>query len=508
MGISLFSAILIALLFGIHPMRVESVAWITERKDVLFGTFFLLSLILYVDYVKTGKRRLYILSLLLFVFSLLAKIQAVSLPLVLILTDYWFNRKTTKNLIAEKIPYFILSFITGIVGIYFLKQQDSLDAGETFPFFQRIFIGSYSMTVYLIKSVFPYNLSALHPNVKELSGVFYFSILPAISFLYMPIAFLRKNKYLVFGILFFFFNIVFLLQIVGAGQGYLADRFTYIPYIGVFFIFAWLSELVIKNFNKNKNITYTIIGIYMVFLTALTVRQRETWKSSETLWVNVLKYYPDNSDAYLNLGQHFRQLKNSDKALEFYDKAIRIEPTNRLALNNRANIFFDRGEFQKAISDYNVCLDLDSMQLEATANRGIAFSRTGNWNSALSDLNKVLEMNPEYVTALSNRAYVFFQTGQFRNAIDDYSNYLKIKPESPDIYNSLGLTYSEIGDYEKAIQSFDKSIEINSKQPVYYINRSLVWNAWGNKQNALNDVIRAQQLGFEVEMDYLNMLQN
>jgi hypothetical protein len=163
MEVPFWVSFITALLFAIHPMRVESVVWITERKDVLFGAFYLLSLIFYIQYIRQKKAWYYVLALLVFILSLLSKIQAVALPLSLLLVDYWFSRKLSKKLVLEKIPFFVLSLATGLVGIYFLRQQGSLDTTSLFPLHQRLFIGSYSFIVYLLKSVFPWEMSAVYP---------------------------------------------------------------------------------------------------------------------------------------------------------------------------------------------------------------------------------------------------------------------------------------------------------------------------------------------------------
>ncbi|MEE4286377.1 MAG: hypothetical protein V2I31_09520, partial [Mariniphaga sp.] len=159
LGLSFLVSLLVALLFGIHPMRVESVVWITERKDVLFGAFFLLSLIFYIDYLEKKKSLFFVLSLGVFVLSLLSKIQAVALAPTLLLIDYWYNRKPDRSLILEKIPFFLLALATGLAGIWFLRQQGSLDTGTSFPLVQRLFIGSYSFMVYIIKSLVPWEMS-------------------------------------------------------------------------------------------------------------------------------------------------------------------------------------------------------------------------------------------------------------------------------------------------------------------------------------------------------------
>ena len=506
MGLSFLVSFLVALLFGIHPMRVESVVWITERKDVLFGAFFLLSLVFYTDYIRKDKNFLLILSLGVFVISLLSKIQAVALAPTLLLIDYWFSRKINKKLILEKIPYFLLALVTGIAGILFLRQQGSLDAGSSFPLLQRLFIGSYSFVVYLIKSVVPWEMSALYPYPQKISALFFLSLILALTIVAFPVFKFKSNKTLTFGILFFLFNIAFLLQVVGAGQGFLADRFTYIPYIGLFLILAKTVETAASKLSKQRSFIYSVLVVYLLLLTVVTFNRMKVWQNSETLWTDVIEKYPNTPLPYNNLGHYLRQQNQPDRALENYNKAISLEPGKAQPYNNRGKIYFDRGEMDKALADYNKCIELEPNHINALANRGAAFGTTKQWEKSLEDLNKTLELEPLHPNALSNRAFVWFQMAEYEKSIDDFNKYLTVEPNDPDVINTIGLCYFRLKNYENALEEFNRSIRLDATKGAYFLNRSLVLNAMGDKANALNDAERAMQLGFNVNNDYLNHL--
>lgn len=256
LGASIFVTVVVTLLFGIHPMRVESVAWVTERKDMLFTLFYFCAILLYIQFRKTEKYWLYLCSLLVFVLSLISKIQAVSLPLSLILIDYLSDKKFHIRQLWNKIPFFTLSLITGLAGIYFLRQEGSLETGTILPFYQRLFVGSYSLGVYVIKSIIPYEMSAIYPFPAKLSAIHYLS-LPLIFLLAWGIIKFRKSRIeVIFGTLFFLVNVIFVLQVIGAGQGYLADRFTYVGYTGLFFTYAVIAERMIQR--KWKNLLFTM----------------------------------------------------------------------------------------------------------------------------------------------------------------------------------------------------------------------------------------------------------
>ena len=282
MKLGYVGTIILALLFGFHPMRVESVAWLTERKDVLFGVFYLLAMYYYIKGKQEGfRKRDYIIIGVSFVLSLFSKIQAVILPISLILVDYYLSKsgKITFKSILRKTPYFIGSLIVGLLGIYFLKDQGSIDQ-QAYHGGSRIFIGSYSLFVYYMKSLVPYELSPLYPYPSSLDWRFYASISSFIgTAALLWFAYRKKWKVLFFGIAFFLANVVLLLQILGAGQGFLADRFTYIPYLGIFFIFAFYIEKLVNYKVKFKWPILSITALVILAYGILTFNQCKIWKN-------------------------------------------------------------------------------------------------------------------------------------------------------------------------------------------------------------------------------------
>jgi len=506
LGMSMFVSFFVALLFGIHPMRVESVAWVTERKDVLFGAFYLVSLLLYISYYKTKKVLYLLLSLLVFALSLLSKIQAVALPFSIILIDYWFSGKISIKSVLAKTPYFVLSFLTGVVGIYFLKQQGSLEVGVSLPILQRLFIGSYSYLVYIIKSVVPFQLVAIYPYPAKLNVIFYLSMIPALALVIYAIATWRKKRFFTFGLLFFTANIMFLLQVVGAGQGFLADRFSYIPYIGLFFVYAVFTENAMKRFGHYKAAIYGLVAVYVVSMAAVTLKQIKVWENNETLWTDVIEKNPRIALAYNNLGHYYRQQNEYDKAVENYNKGIKLEPNKAMTYNNRGTIYFNRGQYDPALEDFNKCLSIDPNFLNALANRGSVFGIKKEYDKALGDLNRALQIDPKHANALSNRGFVYFQLGQYEKTIADYTAFLLDNPNDADVINTLGLCYSNLKEYDKALVEYDKSIRIKPNLGAFYMNRSYTFNSKNDKANALNDALKAQELGYKVNVDYLNFL--
>ena len=506
LGLSFLVSFLAAILFGIHPMRVESVAWVTERKDVLFGVFYLLSLLLYISYYRTKKAAYFILSVLVFILSLLSKIQAVALPFSLLLIDYWFERKLTLKSVSEKIPFFLLSLITGLIGIHFLRQQGSLEVGNIMPVFQRLFIGSYSFVVFIVKSVVPFQTSAIYIFPAELSAIHYLSMLPALAVIGVAAVYFKTKRFISFGILFFTLNIVFVLQVVGAGQGFIADRFTYIPYIGLFLIYAVLFEKLLVKFQNRKVLLYPALVIYLLLISIQTFNQIKVWQNSETLWTDVIKKQPDAVLAYNNLAHYYIQQKQPEKALANYNIAIELQPEKAQTYNNRGKIYFERGEFDKALMDYNKSLSIEPEFADALANRGAVYGATKQMDKAIEDFTNVMKIDPKNTDVISNRGFVYYRQKEFEKAISDCKLYLQLKPKDTEVINLNGLCYAGLNDFDSAILEYNKAIQIEPANGLFYMNRSFAYNSKGDKTSALKDAQQALKLGLIVDENYLSYL--
>ncbi len=434
LGLSLQGAFFVAMLFGIHPLRVESVAWLTERKDVLFGVFYLGAIFLYIKYLQTDQNRKYHWWIfLLFVLSLFSKIQAVTLPVTFILIDYYLKGKLNWKIALSKWPYFVISATFGIIGIFVLKGQGSLEANNTYEWFQRPFVGSFSFMVYLVKSIVPYRMVPLYPYLKVMSWYMYVSmfILP-VTVWFIWFTWKRDYRKVLFGFMFFVINIFFLLQILGAGQGYLADRFTYIPYFGLFFIYAYLLERLVEWKPMARPIVSGIAVLYLLGLGYITYEQTKIWKDGASMWTHVIKYYSNITTPFGNRGNWYRDHGQRDSALKDYSASIRLNPKNAGPYNSRAKLYFMSNNVDTArlaLADYNKAISLKTTNSEFYANRGAAYAKLQMLDSALIDLNKSIEMNPKYATAYLNRFIVLRALNRLEEAYKDTETFLTLTPD-------------------------------------------------------------------------------
>jgi protein O-mannosyl-transferase len=439
-------ALFTALLFGIHPMHVESVAWISERKDVLYTLFFLLSLIAYWKYLQTNRSTGYWVCFLLFICSLLSKPAAIVLPLVLLLLDYWKERPFTRRVVLEKIPFFVVS---GLFAVITLKLQSviAMTSLNLYPFWVRLFFASYAIIVYLAWFFVPYPLSAFHPFPlpDHLGWTIYLSPIFLLALIFL-IWHLRKNRLVVFGLLFFLINILLVLQLVPIGFTIVSERYTYVPYIGLAFL---VTMIVTKNVSAKRFIP-AAAGAVVVFSAFgfVSFKRTQVWKDSDSLWTDVINRYPNAS------------LPRGDRAQFNYGRAIMMEPTQAGPL------------FQRVIDDCTVVINHEAGGRSMYYMRGVAFSSLKQYENALADFNACLSINRADNEAL-------FQRGT--------------------------LLVNHYKKYAEALVDFDRAIQI-SPLGRYYLNRSICHYKLGELADAVADAQIASQKGVAIPENYQNIL--
>lgn len=520
LGVGWRGALLAALLFGIHPMRVESVAWVTERKDVLFGVFYLGALLQYIKYKSDHKKIRWLWMTLLFVLSLFSKIQAVSLPLSMLAVDYYLDKqmywKELVNAIIRKLPFFVLSLLFGILGIKFLHSYGSLatvDDQTHFNFIQRLFLGAYSFGIYIIKAIIPFRMSPLYPYPHEFPWYFYTSfVVVALVLGLLWWAYKKDKKPVFFGMMFFIVNIIFLLQILGAGQGFLADRFTYIAYFGLFFIPAYyLDDLWAKKPQKTT-ILAVIVGAFLLMYAVMTFQQCKVWQNSGTLWSHVLKYYQNTTLPYGNRANYYRDQKMYKAALADYAAALKLKDQQPQTYNSRARLYFDvakdRDTLLLALADYNKAIEYKSDDGEFFVNRGATYARLGELDKALDDMTRGLELKPDHAVGYLNRSIMYQQIGKLDLALNDIKSYLELNPGNGDLWYEKGNVLNKLGRHEEAIAAFNEAlIRKNSNPGLIYYQRSQTHHFLKHMNEAKADLQKSIELGFgKIDPNYRKQL--
>jgi len=514
MSLSRMVVIIATLLFAVHPMRVESVVWITERKDVLFGAFYLAAILNYLKY-KVDKSKLRLISIyILFLLSLLSKVQAVMLPLSLICFDYYYDKRIEIKQFLTKFPMFLFSLFFGLLAIYLLKEYGSIDSNDQFTGISRIFIGSYSLLVYLVKSILPFRLSPLYPYPSELNWVFYASIFIFPLYIFaLYKSYRNKDTVYFFGLSFFLVNIIMLLQILGAGQGFIADRFTYIAYLGLFIIYAQLIQTLLDKYPKKKLVISIGMAGIMAIYAMMSFNQTKIWKDSGTLWSHVLKYYQNITLPYGNRANFYRDEGMKKEALADYNNAISLKPS-AATYNSRARLYFDSGNNRDtiilALNDYNKAIEIEEDKSkigEYYVNRGATWARLGDLDKSIEDLNMGLKLKPDQLSGYINRSIMYRSKGDYKNSLEDIKTYLKFNPNSADIWYEKGILERYFKNTQEALNNFNQAIRIDDNKAIYYYGRSQAWYDLQNIDNARKDFNMSLAKGFDkYDSNYRNLL--
>ncbi|MBK9150700.1 MAG: tetratricopeptide repeat protein [Saprospiraceae bacterium] len=505
LGVRWQGAFVAALLFGIHPMRVESVAWVTERKDVLFGVFYLAALLQYVRYKIDAKSSRLIWLTIFFVLSLFSKIQAVSLPLSMMAVDYFMDKKWSLNSVFNKIPYLALSLFFGVYGMFKLRQFGSLTVVEdttNFTIFQRLFVGSFSYLIYIVKFIFPFRMSPLYPYPNYFPAYFYPTMLMLpITLWVLYKSFVHQYKAVFFGISFFIVNIIFLLQILGAGQGYLADRFTYIAYFGLFFIVAWYFDKFWHEQPEKRTILAGGTAVYLLIFAFMTFQQNKIWKDSGSLWTHVLKYYQKTTLPYGNRANFYRDKGMIREALADYNATISMKDDQPQAYNSRAKLYFTlakgRDTLLLALNDYNKAIEYSPEDGEFYVNRGATYARLGELDKAMEDFNKGIELKPDHAVGYLNRSVIYNNMGNMEKALEDIESYLKLNPYNADIWYEKGRALRMLNRPQEAIPAYAQAIKLNSSKGLFYYEKSRTHAGLNQINEARAELQNAIKVGFQ-----------
>ena len=519
-------AVITALFFGIHPMHVESVAWASERKDVLYSFFYLLAIMSYIKYltVKEKNTRYFIYTLILCICSLLSKSAAVTFPVLLLLFDWFHKRKFNFKLILEKLPFFALALTFGIIALF--SQKSAVQIGETgtlYAVWEKPFLSCYAICLYLYKMFLPVNLSAIYPYPTRI-GVFlpwlyYLSPIAVMTIAFFAYKSLKTTKFIVFGLLFFFITIILVLQILPVGACIIAERYTYIPYIGTFLILGTGYSSVLNSREKMavqlRPVFTILLIIFAVACLVLTFERTKVWERGDVLFLDAVKKYPAPM-AYNNLGYYHCLRNENDKSGEYYSKSLALDPNSHQALLGRGLANFNLNRFEDAIRDFNRAIKLEPDDTSGYIGRANALSRINKFEEAISDYDFYIKNEPGRSEAYLYRGMALFRTNRFDEAISDFNSSVKHNPENFQAYMMRGfLFYTDgkrieasgdmpeaIRNIEKAIDDYSNSIRLNSNCADAYVNRANAYKDLNKFDRAMEDAQKAQSLGFKINVEY------
>ncbi len=469
-------ALLVALLFGVHPMHVESVSWISERKDVLYTFFFMGGLITYLRYLDNKEMKFLLYTLGLFVLSVLSKPAAVIFPLVLVAIYWYKGEKLEVKGLLFTVPFFVISLIMGLVTIKMQSATAIEDIGAS-SLGEKFLYACYGFVMYIVKLVAPVNLSAFYPypdSAGNAPATFYIMPVLALAIAGIAVWSIRKTRLIAFGLAFYLINIILVLQFLQVGSAIMADRYTYVAYIGLFFIlgmgFSHLLHREVKPWAQVATIALILMGLGFSYL---SFERTKVWKNSETLWTDVIEKFP------------------------------REVPVSYL---NRGNFRFRENRGDEAVKDWDIAIQIKQDYHEAYQNRGVYKYNQKQHASAIEDFNKAIELNPQYTNAFKNRGRSHLALNQHQKALADFQAYSRLNPRDDFAYNGMAVSYFGLKNYQKATEAYDNALRLSPNNAGYYLNRSKAFYQLQNVQKARADYQKAKQLGATIDANYRQIM--
>jgi len=478
MTAALWQSAFVAALFAIHPLHVESVAWIAERKDVLSAVFFMLTLAAYFQYTRAPSTLRYLLVALLFAFGLMSKSMLVTLPFVLFLLDYWpLDRigarksevsRRLPTLIKEKIPFLALSTFSCIATLFAQRQGPS--AIDQLPFVWRLENAFVTYVTYVWQMLWPARLAVFYPHPNDRLPLL--QVTGAVALLVgtslVVISLRRTLPYLVTGWFWYLGMLVPVIGVVQVGEQAHADRYTYLPQVGLYIMIAWtVGDLLVESTSRRRAVVGVIAAMVVVSLGARAFGQTSYWKNSETLWNHTLAVTGENDVAHNNLGF----------------------------------LFLRRGELDKAISEFQTALDIRSKNTQShyslgaaliESNLGNALARERLWDAAIDHLQQAVRLRPDYADAYFNLGSVLFQEGKIDQAIAEWQKTLAINPRDSEAHRNVADALRKQGKVKEAMSEYEQALNIAPEDSAALNN--LAWILATYSDASMRDGARAVTL--------------
>jgi tetratricopeptide (TPR) repeat protein len=525
----LWRSAFVAAVFAIHPLRVESVAWISERKDVLSAFFFMLTLAAYVRYVqrrsKVESRESraqavptldprhsaldYCLVLLFFVLGLLSKNMLVTIPFVLLLLDYWplnrlsgFTPQVLLRLVAEKIPLFIV-MVGSCVATVLVPEKIT---ANKLSFWLRMENAVVSYVTYLWQMIHPSGLACLYPNPTN-----YLPFWQAAGALMLLLAisgavwaFRKTHPWLVVGWLWYLGMLIPVIGIVQISYYAHADRYTYLPQIGLYLLLTWTAADLCAGWRHRREVLGGFSTVILVALIFCARTQTSYWRNGELLWTHTLACTSGNYTAHNNLGDALFQRGGVDEAIAQYQTALQIEPDYSFACYNLGNALLKKGRADEAITQYRTALQIKPDYVEAHDNLGNVLLQKGRVDEAITQYRTALQIKPDYVEAHDNLGNVLLQKGRVDEAITQYRTALQIKPDNAKAHNNFGNALLRKGRVDEAITHYQAALQI---KPDYAEAHNNLGNALLQK-GRMSEAITQYQKALEIKPDFAEARKN
>ena len=514
---SLWQSSFVAALFAIHPLHVESVAWVAERKDVLSAFFWFLTLLCYCEYATHRKRGLYLLCLVTFALGLMAKPMLVTLPIVMLLMDYWpldrfrhrepgrdsATRIAAATLVREKIPFLACSLASAAMTVYAQNRGSSLQSLQVIPFGLRLENAIVAYATYLVKTLWPRDLCVLYLfplSIPPWQVIGSLVLLLGVSFTVIRLR--SRHPYLLMGWSWFIVSLFTVIGLIQVGSQAMADRYTYLPLVGLFIMAAWGVPDLIRGVPHRNAILGTLASGVLLVSAALTWQQLGYWHDDSSLFRRVVQISRNNYVAHVHLGVDLSASGELNGAIREFREALKIYPGYLFARNDLGTALAGKGDLEAAMQEYQrVILDPHHSEPQnrqvlsyAHTNMGDALVRKGDPAAAIAEYQVALQVEPEYWGAHYKLGVALSNKGSVDAAISEYQEVLRLKPVHVDAHNCLGLAFASKGDVNAAINEFQEVLRLNPNYTDAHIGLGLAFAGKGDLAQAIQRFQKALQI--------------
>jgi Flp pilus assembly protein TadD len=483
---------LVAALFALHPLHVESVAWVAERKDVLSTVFWMMTMLAYARYAARPGIIRYLPVFVFLALGLMAKPMLVTLPLVLLLLDYWplgrlTSARSLPRLAVEKIPLFALSAASCIVTYWVQHTAGTTQMGETVPLAVRIENAVMSYVAYLGKTVWPMDLAVFYPYPMA-APLLWQTLGAAVILIAVTAAVIwqmRRRPYLAVGWFWYLGTLVPVIGLVQVGEQAMADRFTYIPLIGIFIAAVWGVADALAARPIRAKVLVPVSAAVLVACSALTWRQLGYWTNSESLFRHALALTQDNWLAHVNLGTALLVQGRLSEAADHFNEALRIRPCYPTAHNNLGMVLATRGRYLDAIAHFRAAMALDPADVRPHGNLGAALSKIGDPEGAIVQYREALRIDPEDAGIRNNLALDLARLGRLAEADAEHREALRLEPANADFHTDFSGALYGLGKYEEAIDHCREAVRLDPNAADAQNNWGAALDALGRREEAI-----------------------
>ena len=517
----LWSSAFVAAAFALHPLHVESVAWASERKDMLSTFFWMLTMAAYLGYVRHPGTSRYLLTLLTFVLGLMAKSMLVTLPFVLLLLDYWplgrfqfvqatadTDRKTDEpsitpsqwsivfRLVREKVPFFVLSAIISVVIFVIHNNSGIMKTAAEYPLIYRIENALIAYVAYIEKMFWPSHLAIFYPHLRESLPVWQ---IVASGFLLVCITVLviwkiRQHPYLAVGWLWYLGTLVPVIGLVQCGLHSMADRYTYISLTGLFIIIAWGIPDIFARLHHRKAILSLSAAVVLSSSGVTAWFQVKHWRNSMTLYRHAATVIENNWWAHNNLASELQKQGKIDEAIMEWEKVVQLQPRLPAANLGLGVALLNRGKYDDAIKHFDEFLREAPRSADGYHLLGLAYHRQGKYDWAIKNYNEALRLSPNNPDIINHLGMTLDKQGKTEQAIGEWEDVLKLEPTHADAHFNLGLAMAWQKKYERAIEHFNEALRTRPDWAEAYYYLGLAYARQGKYEQAIQNYKEVLQL--------------